>query len=83
MKMEVKLPHIYEVSDYHDFDSLRNIFSEIIRGVKVKEIGFCGTHYTGIAYVGSLSDPQNAKCMKEVKERIKVFEEGERELEWL
>lgn len=67
-KTQLTLPQSIEVSDYHEFDSINDLFKQIGLKVKVKEIGFYDGYYTGIVYTGRLTDPENAKLVKQLKE---------------
>ena len=54
--MEIKLPSLVFVPDYHDFSfAEKTINSLVVKGrVRVKELGFSVTHsdYVGLVYTG-------------------------------
>jgi hypothetical protein len=63
------------VDDYHEFSSVQRILGLVIPGIKVKEIGFSGCDYWGVAYTGKLTDPDNAAMIQSLKlKQRKIFE---------
>ncbi len=74
MKVEAKIPVCLHFDDYHELDALRDHLRAISPGMKVKELreNVCGfPHYVGMVYVGRLTDPVNAACLKKQKEMMK------------
>ena len=67
MRVKATLPAKISCIDYHQFEDAKHHLSQVIPKIKVKEIGFDGM-YLGIAYVGALTDPENALMVKEIKE---------------
>jgi hypothetical protein len=71
MKVVIDLPIRIDVSDYHEFYELRNHFRQLNPIIKVKEIGEIGGYYSGIAYIGKLTDPENARIVTGINEEDK------------
>jgi len=71
MKVMVELPIRLDVTDYHEFNDLRDHFRKLNPIIKVKEIG---GHYSGIAYIRELTDPANAKIVNEIVAEDKADE---------
>ena len=70
-KIEIELPKIVEVMDYHEFDYLKLYLSQIgLKGVKVEEIGFNG-NYIGIVY--KKKDEDYKKLVEKYKEEEEEF----------
>lgn len=73
MKVEAELPAKISCDDYHEFSYLRDQFRQVIPKIKIKEIGFkikdidCNGEYLGIAYVGALTDTENALMVQAIK----------------
>jgi hypothetical protein len=62
-KMNVNLPNLIFVDDYHEFSYYTDNFSDIIPNLKIKELGkelgvdegrYVGLRYVGLIYVGKL-----------------------------
>jgi hypothetical protein len=71
MKVVIDLPIRIDVSDFHEFDEYRNHFRKLNPIIKVKEIG---GHYSGIAYIRELTDPENARIVTEINEEDRLCE---------
>lgn len=51
---KVKLPRLFEASDYHDIAMVNRFLAGT--GIKAKEVGFDGYSYIGLFYTGNLKD---------------------------
>ena len=71
--IDVELPMLIEVDDYHEIDSLQNVFKRLNKDIKVMGLGFDG-QYLGIAYVGNLKDGRNAPLVEKIKQMSKDYE---------
>jgi hypothetical protein len=71
MKIDVDLPRFVWVDDYHEFYSVQTYMKLLNRKIKVEEIGFCGSDYVGIAYIGRRPSKANIRKMLE-KHKIKL-----------
>ena len=71
MKIEVDLPAITLVHDYHDFDDMVNEIDATLNPnpkIKVKELGFEGHFYVGVVYAKKI--PSKAWIKKELERRV-------------
>lgn len=71
MKIEVDLPKIVLVHDYHDFDDMVNEIDTVLDPnpkIKVKELGFEGHFYVGVVYAKKL--PLRSWIKKELEKRV-------------
>ena len=68
MKLTIELPIRLEVSDYHDFEEISRCYRLLNPNIKVKEIYTDKSLYLGIAYTGKLTDPENQKMIKQIKD---------------
>lgn len=75
MKTEVNLPQQITVRDYHEFQHLQNVMRKIIPGIKIKEVGFYGGEYHGVAYVGTLHDKKCQMIVDGIKHNEKAEDE--------
>lgn len=55
--IQIRTPAIIRVSDYHEFDSIREVINSLKPSdrVKIKEVGFDG-QYVGVLYTGNLAN---------------------------
>jgi len=68
MKLEIKLPVLVKVDDYHSSDFLDEIFNEIDKRIEVKEIGFLNRKYILMIYSGDINNDENKSLIDKVKE---------------
>ena len=64
--IEVNLPQIITVTDYHEFDYIEETFKLIKKDFKCEEIGFYGGEYIGILYLKK--DNEFNKLKKQIEE---------------
>jgi hypothetical protein len=71
MKLKLELPQIIEVRDYHEFDEIEDTLNQlgISPKIKLKEVGFDGYCYVGIAYAGNLKAKKNKFVLKKLRLR--------------
>lgn len=62
------LPRLVRVIDYHEFDCVQDNMRLLLPTIKVKEIGFDGFEYIGIAYTGNLKDKANRHMIYKIKQ---------------
>jgi hypothetical protein len=73
--MEVDLPVIVQLVDYHDADFFLGDLERIgVRSIKAKELGFRDGFYSFVLYTGKLSDPETRKLIKEERAAIKEYD---------
>ena len=71
MKVKLKkLPLGLYFEDYHDFQNMQDAINRVVTGIRVIE--FNKGH--GMAYVGKLTDPKNAKMKKRIEAYAKEWE---------
>lgn len=61
MSLTVNVPSYVVVDDYHELSKLQHYFSSLVKGVKVKELGFSEVlnGYLGVVYAGTLDEEPN------------------------
>lgn len=70
MKLEVNLPTVIYCDDSNDLAVVETYFTELInKNIKVKELHTPHLgHFTGLIYIGRLTDPENKAFIKKIKE---------------
>lgn len=65
MLLDVNVPSYVVVEDYHQLFSLRHYYSSLVKGLKVKELGFSEVlnGYLGFVYAGNLEEEANKNYM--------------------
>ena len=76
MNVTIELPKRVEVSDYHEFDDMRDYLKKLNKSIKVIEIGHAknyhdGAMYQGMIYVGRLESKENVPLYKKIYEKCK------------
>ena len=71
MRLELQLPKMIEVADYHEFIDLSDKLWAINPQLKVAEVGFYEGSYVGIVYTGSKKEPENANLIKKIQKQSK------------
>lgn len=66
MKIKTELPVAIEVSDYHEFNKIREIISLINPSIKIKEID-CEDGYVGVMYIGKITSKANKTFFEKVE----------------
>lgn len=64
MNMNVKLPVMFELGDYHEVRYLQEMLRKVVKGIKVIETGFKNGKYIAVAYVGSAAKSENQSFIK-------------------
>ena len=73
-QVELKLPRLIEVSDYHEFRNIEDMLKQLNKTLRCAEVGFTGSHYVGVIYKGRR--PGKAE-LREQARRQKMVLEGE------
>lgn len=75
LKLEVELPMIVEVEDYHDFRSLQDDYQKLHKAIRVEEIGCESGQPAGHnLYVGIVFLKKDSEYHKMVADAIKEYE---------
>jgi len=73
MRLEIQLPKRIKVDDYREFFILREHLNALNKKIKVKDVGYTGTHYLGMIYEGSLTwkDPENILMFRKIRKETR------------
>lgn len=77
MLLDVNLPNHVVVEDYHAFSVIQTHLAPMIKGIKVREIGYSSylNGYVGLVYLGNLSNEENAGYMRKIVDEYMNKEE--------
>ena len=84
MVVQVQLPVSVTVDDYHNFSELQLQMRKLIRGIKVKEVGYSFVRdvYIGMVYVGSQTTGDNKEFLKLLVDECKGDSHGSWHSNW-
>ena len=72
MKLECKLPIVFECSDYHEIQVIERYYKRLNNKIQVKEVAFAG-NYFGMAYVGNINSETNTNMIDMLRKRMLNF----------